>query len=90
MHSFGLIHKDIKPENIAYSPSLKDYVFLDFGVSTFAMERPGDCSWTLREGTFKYMSPEMKNLGVGSGGLIDLYYNDLYSLRASLKEIEKK
>lgn len=57
MHSFGLIHKDIKPDNIAYSPSLKDFVFIDFGVSEWVREQPGCKTFTYREGTFLYMSP---------------------------------
>lgn len=33
LHEFGIIHKDIKPTNIAYSSALKDFVLIDFGVS---------------------------------------------------------
>ena len=33
LHSLNFIHKDIKPNNIVYSPSLKGYVFTDFGLA---------------------------------------------------------
>lgn len=60
MHSFGLIHKDIKPANIVYSPTIQDLVFIDFGVSECVKEKPGTNIYTFREGTRKYMSPEMR------------------------------
>lgn len=31
----GLVHKDIKPQNIMYSPSVGDYVFIDFGITDY-------------------------------------------------------
>ena len=31
MHSFKAVHMDIKPENVAYSPHFKKFVFVDFG-----------------------------------------------------------
>jgi serine/threonine protein kinase len=86
MHSLNLIHKDIKPHNIAFSPSLNDFVFIDFGVSEYVNEKPGSYSCTFREGTFRYMSPEMKRLHPGCSGYIDLYWNDLFSLRQCMDE----
>lgn len=35
MHIMGLVHKDIKPQNIMYSPSVGDYVFIDFGITDY-------------------------------------------------------
>lgn len=87
MHSFGLIHKDIKPANIAYSPSLGELVILDFGVSTFAKEEPGMLSETFREGTLKYMCPEMKKIGTSQAGFVDLYYNDVHSLELTIIDL---
>ena len=33
MHSFGFVHLDIKPENIAFSKKLQKHIFIDFGLS---------------------------------------------------------
>jgi serine/threonine protein kinase len=33
LHSYGIIHFDIKPENITYSPYYSKAVFIDFGFS---------------------------------------------------------
>mgnify|MGYP002078927236 CR=1 FL=1 len=38
MHYLKLIHADIKPSNVAYSPYHKKYVFIDFGLSLFIKE----------------------------------------------------
>ncbi len=33
MHSLKFVHNDIKPENLAYSNSHEEMVFIDFGLS---------------------------------------------------------
>lgn len=78
MHHFGLIHKDLKPQNILLSAS--GYVLADFGVSTYVPERPGQPSLTYREGTTRFMSPSMRGIS-GKCGWVDLYYNDMYGLK---------
>lgn len=54
LHNSGVIHKDVKPENIVFD--LKGYAFLtDFGASTiFHTENSGETS-----GTPGYMAPEV-------------------------------
>lgn len=47
MHSFGLIHKDIKPQNILLD-ELDTPVLADFGISTAVSVRPGSKSLTYR------------------------------------------
>jgi serine/threonine protein kinase len=31
MHTLGIVHRDIKPDNIMYSRTFKKHVFIDFG-----------------------------------------------------------
>jgi serine/threonine protein kinase len=38
MHSLKLIHFDIKPENICFSPYFQKYVFIDFGLHRIIKE----------------------------------------------------
>ena len=50
----GIIHADVKPDNILFSPDYKSYMLCDFGVAIFGKTFAND--W---RGTFPYMSPEM-------------------------------
>lgn len=84
LHRFHIVHKDIKPENVMYSSALGDFVLVDFGLSEYLANEPGYLSLTYREGTPKYMSPEMLALNKSTVGLVDLYYNDLHSLMLTL------
>ncbi len=66
---FGIIHRDIKPQNIFVSP-LGDYKLGDFGIAK-TVEKT--CGGT-KIGTYKYMAPEVyNNRPYGAGA-------DLYSL----------
>jgi len=38
MHTLGMVHCDIKPENTAFNPILGKWVFLDFGLSRIIQE----------------------------------------------------
>ena len=38
MHALNLVHLDIKPANIAFSPQFDRWVFLDFGYTQFIKE----------------------------------------------------
>jgi serine/threonine protein kinase len=57
MHRFQLIHNDIKPENIMYSPYFKRMVLIDFGLSRIVNETVGAKTMTYFRGNVKYCSP---------------------------------
>lgn len=62
MHSFNIVHADIKPDNIVFSPSLNKPVFIDFGFSSIIEEVPGQKKKSLFKGSPGFCSPEMLNL----------------------------
>ena len=89
MHSFGIVHGDVKPENIMWSPSLKKNVFIDFGLSTVVKEKPGQKTYTGFCGTFEHSYSEMKTLLIESTkGYVDLFYNDLFGVKNSFDKHE--
>ena len=66
---FGIVHRDIKPQNIFVSP-LGDYKLGDFGIAKTVEKTIGGT----KIGTYKYMAPEVyNNQPYGAGA-------DIYSL----------
>jgi len=57
MHRFNIVHFDIKPENIMFSPTFKKAVFIDFGLSEIIKESFGHKSLFKFRGTLEYCSP---------------------------------
>ena len=57
LHKQGVIHKDIKPDNIQYNERSGRVQLIDFGISTRPSVEPCSKQRTL-EGTLAYMSPE--------------------------------
>ena len=89
MHSFGIVHGDVKPENIMWSPSLQKNVFIDFGLSTVVKEKPGQKTYTGFCGTFEHSYSEMKTLFIeNKKGYVDLFYNDLFGVKSSLDKCD--
>jgi serine/threonine protein kinase len=88
LHLLKIVHNDIKPENIMYSESTNKLLFIDFGLSEYINKPIGHKKSTKFIGTYKYSSPEMqKLLFYNETGLIDLYYNDAYSLNMALNKL---
>jgi len=62
MHTLGFIHRDIKPHNIMYSKSHEKYVYIDFGISEFRREKPGELIKSKFLGTYAYCTEEFKKI----------------------------
>ena len=68
-HSMGVIHQDIKPENIFVGDQAADSALADFGLAiTLTRVTKGDA----KGGTPKYMAPE-QILGASTGPATDIY-----------------
>lgn len=84
LHQHGIIHKDIKPQNIIINPNSRQIKVADFSVSSrlssesFKVEEP-----EALEGTLAYMSPEQ----TGRINRTVDYRTDLYSLGITLYEL---
>jgi hypothetical protein len=65
-----------------YSLKLKKLVLIDFGISNVINENVGEKTMTNFIGTFEYSTEEMKKLFFSKETQpIDLYWNDVYSLK---------
>eukprot|EP01114_Cavostelium_apophysatum_P024362 TRINITY_DN9513_c0_g1_i1.p1 TRINITY_DN9513_c0_g1~~TRINITY_DN9513_c0_g1_i1.p1 ORF type:complete len:460 (+),score=80.65 TRINITY_DN9513_c0_g1_i1:234-1613(+) len=83
IHSYGLIHLDIKPSNIliGFDGSLK---IADFGLATKAESwRPGIDS----EGDFRYMAPELLKEGFRDDEQVVDFSVDVFSLGTAIFEV---
>src|SRR5207249_3783828 len=73
-HTAGIVHRDVKPENIMVDAADESVKLLDFGLARILQERsvkglPADVTRTAPDhllGSFRYMSPEHVN-GGGAG-----------------------
>ncbi len=88
LHSMHLVHRDIKPTNVCWSPNFKKYVFIDFGLSNILRQTQGQKSYTKFVGTYAFCTREMQKVfSLKESGYIDLYYNDIHGLRKTLENL---
>jgi serine/threonine-protein kinase len=72
-HERGVVHRDVKPDNVMLERDGDRAVVMDFGIATVGPQRPTEEV----TGTARYMSPEQ-----ASGEMVDRR-SDLYSLGAT-------
>jgi len=84
IHAANIIHKDINPSNIVYSPQTQQLKIIDFGISTrLSRENPTLKNLKSLEGTLAYISPEQTGRMNRS---LD-YRTDFYSLGVTFYEL---
>ena len=84
LHSHKIIHMDMKPDNIMFSPTYQKLVFIDYGFSEIIEEEVGFKTLTRFHGTAQFASREMVALfakGNDAKDSIDLYFNDLVGVQ---------
>ena len=83
LHAQGVIHRDIKPDNIMVTADGTEAILMDLGLAQLADEAEGRLTRTRQfVGTLRYASPEQVN----SVGMLDRR-SDVFSLGATLWEL---
>jgi serine/threonine protein kinase len=54
MHILQIVHRDIKPQNILYSPTFKKLIFIDFGCAEVLNNKLGQLTFTNFQGTMNF------------------------------------
>lgn len=84
IHLSHIIHKDLSPDNIIYSPSSKQVKIIDFGISSqLTFEQHSFQNHNELEGKLNYISPEQ----TGRINKVLDYRSDLYSWGVTLYEL---
>ncbi len=82
VHGAGVIHRDVKPDNIVYSEAAGRVALIDFSVATALQSAPEPSTELI--GTPRYIAPEQ----TGRMGRPVDQRSDLYSLGATLYELQ--
>lgn len=56
LHSMHIVHNDIKPENIAFSPYFNHLVLIDFGLSKIIKQNIGEKTLSWFVGSIEFCS----------------------------------
>jgi predicted ATPase/signal transduction histidine kinase len=84
VHQKGIIHKDIKPQNIIFNPKTGQVKLTDFAISSLLSQESQQPSGTRNlEGSLPYMSPEQ----TGRMNRVVDYRSDCYSLGVTFYEL---
>lgn len=89
MHAQGIIHRDIKADNVMYNRKTKMVTIIDYGVAKKIPQ--GTDTLTLhRAGTYTHITPKLRSLKHGDfkkNTVIDLKKADLFAAGITLMEI---
>ena len=80
-HRLGIVHRDVKPENIIITPDLESAYLVDFGIALSVEEMKKLTKSGFAMGTPGYMSPEQM-----AGEAVDSR-SDIYSLGVTFYEV---
>lgn len=84
VHAKGIVHKDVKPDNILINAETEDVRFIDFGLAVRLLGHgQAGSSANAAEGSIRYIPPEQ----TGRVNLSIDFRSDLYSLGVCLFEL---
>ena len=84
VHAAGVMHKDVKPQNLLVDDAMEQVVLLDFGIASLLSQEATEASIPeALEGTLAYISPEQTGR---TARALDTR-TDLYSLGVTLFEV---